>query len=62
MRALRARLATLWGWIRQLTRDDAFERYRAHQLSCHPVAAAMSRGEFYAHEQRRKWSGVSRCC
>jgi uncharacterized short protein YbdD (DUF466 family) len=62
MRSPRARLATLWGWIRRLSGDDAFERYRAHQLACHPGAALMSRGEFYAHEQRRKWSGVSRCC
>jgi uncharacterized short protein YbdD (DUF466 family) len=62
MRAVRARLATLWCWIRQLSGDDAFERYRAHQLACHPGATPMDRAEFYAHEQRRKWSGVSRCC
>ena len=62
MSALRARLGALWGWVRRLSGDDAFERYRAHQLADHPGAAPMSRGEFYAHEQRRKWSGVNRCC
>ena len=44
MRTVRARLATLWCWIRQLSGDDAFERYRAHQLACHPDAAPMEPG------------------
>jgi uncharacterized short protein YbdD (DUF466 family) len=59
---LLARLRTLWSCIRQLSGDDAFERYRAHHLAGACGATPMSRGEFYAHEQRRKWSGVSRCC
>ena len=62
MRELRAFWRILWCWIRRLSGDDAFERYCAHEHACHPGVAPMERGEFYAHEQRRKWSGVSRCC
>jgi uncharacterized short protein YbdD (DUF466 family) len=62
MKAMLARLRTLWSGLRQLSGDDAFERYRAHHLAGHCRAPLMSRGEFYAHEQRRKWSGVRRCC
>jgi uncharacterized short protein YbdD (DUF466 family) len=51
-----------WSWVRRLTGDDAYERYRRHQATCHPDARVMNRREFCADEQRRRWSGVSRCC
>ncbi|MBS0364740.1 MAG: YbdD/YjiX family protein [Proteobacteria bacterium] len=52
------------GWLalRTLSGDDAFERYLLHHQHCHPGTAALGRREFYLQEQRRKWSGVSRCC
>ena len=51
-----------WAWLRRISGDDAYERYRLHQRLRHPQAPLMSRREFCADEQRRKWSGVSRCC
>jgi uncharacterized short protein YbdD (DUF466 family) len=51
-----------WGWLRRISGDDAYERYRIHQALAHPDAPPMSRREFCADEERRKWSGVSRCC
>ncbi len=51
-----------WAWLRAATGDDAYERYRCHHAACHAAVPLMGRGEFYAEEQRRKWSGVSRCC
>ena len=51
-----------WAWLRQLSGDDAYERYRAHQLKRHPGCRLMERRAFFEEEQRRKWSGVSRCC
>jgi uncharacterized short protein YbdD (DUF466 family) len=51
-----------WSWLRRLSGDDAYERYRSHQALRHPGAQLMDRREFCADEQRRKWSGVSRCC
>jgi uncharacterized short protein YbdD (DUF466 family) len=50
--------------IRQLTGDDAYERYLAHWRA-HPVlehAAPLDRAAFCREEQRRKWEGVRRCC
>ena len=48
--------------LRTLSGDDAYERYRAHHEQAHPGAAALTRRAFYEDAQRRKWSGVSRCC
>jgi uncharacterized short protein YbdD (DUF466 family) len=51
-----------WTSLRRLSGDDAYERYRAHHAAHHPGGALMSRREFCQDEQRRRWSGVSRCC
>jgi uncharacterized short protein YbdD (DUF466 family) len=61
-RVLRRRAAAIWGWVRAASGDDAYERYRAHQAARHTGEPAMSRRGFYEDAQRRKWSGVSRCC
>ncbi len=51
-----------WAGLRAATGDDAYERYRRHHAACHAGTPLLGRREFYAEEQRRKWSGVSRCC
>ena len=51
-----------WRWIRRATGDDAYERYLEHHALAHPGRPAMTRAAFYNERQRRKWSGVSRCC
>ena len=56
------RLASLWGLLRALTGDDAYERYRAHHAARHAGEPPMSRREFCADVERRRWSGVNRCC
>ena len=56
------RLASLWSVLRALTGDDAYERYRAHHAARHAGEPPMSRREFCADAERRKWSGVNRCC
>jgi uncharacterized short protein YbdD (DUF466 family) len=61
-RALSRVMRTSWGWLRAASGDDAYERYRRHHAACHVGIPFMGRREFYAEEQRRKWSGVSRCC
>ena len=55
-------LRRIWECLRRISGDDAYERYRAHQALRHPDAPLMTRREFCADEERRKWSGVSRCC
>jgi uncharacterized short protein YbdD (DUF466 family) len=50
--------------LRELSGDDAYERYLAHRRECAALEAhtPLSRAEFFAAEQRRKWDGVRRCC
>ncbi len=55
-------LAGAWGWLRAVSGDDAYERYRRHHAARHPGAVLLDRRAFYEETQRRKWSGVSRCC
>ena len=52
----------LWGALRQLSRDDAYERYLAHHAAEHADSAPLTPREFYLREQHRKWAGVTRCC
>jgi uncharacterized short protein YbdD (DUF466 family) len=53
-----------WATLRELSGDDAYERYLGHWRAQHAAAASapLDRGEFFKEEQRRKWEGVKRCC
>jgi uncharacterized short protein YbdD (DUF466 family) len=56
------RLQRAWAFIRTLVGDDAYDRYRAHQLSCPASEPPLDRKAYYLLRQQEKWSGVSRCC
>jgi uncharacterized short protein YbdD (DUF466 family) len=60
--ATAAGCAGAWGWLRAVSGDDAYERYRRHHAARHPHEPLLDRRAFYEETQRRKWSGVSRCC
>jgi uncharacterized short protein YbdD (DUF466 family) len=62
MRAVPPRLTALWHALRTLTGDDAYERYLRHAGAHHPGEPLMTAREFWRDAERRKWSGVSRCC
>lgn len=53
-----------WSALRELTGDDAYERYLAHWRAHHASRdrAPLDRATFCREEQRRKWEGVRRCC
>ena len=53
-----------WKWFRELTGDDAYERYLNHWRDHHSGSGAepLDRAAFHRDEQRRKWDGVRRCC
>ena len=53
-----------WTWLREVTGDDAYERYLAHWRARHAAdgAVPLDRATFCREEQRRKWDGVRRCC
>jgi uncharacterized short protein YbdD (DUF466 family) len=54
----------MWSLLRELTGDDAYERYLAHWRAkhCGDGARPLDRSSFYRDEQRRKWDGIRRCC
>ena len=60
--ALAATAARFWAWLREVSGDDAYERYQRHQATHHPGEPLLGRRAHYEEFQRRKWSGVSRCC
>jgi uncharacterized short protein YbdD (DUF466 family) len=58
-----APLARLWGALRSLSGDDAYERYLAHHRREHPGEEPLDRRGFYVQEQERRFSsGPTRCC
>jgi len=59
---LRYMLQRLWRGIRQLSGDDAYERYLAHHAACHAKAQPMTRREFFLRREQQKWGGIKRCC
>lgn len=59
------KLNLFWQRVRQLTGDDAYERYLAHYHEHHAqagAAAPLTRAEFFKQWQDQKWTGVKRCC
>ena len=60
----RAAFRVGWTALRNLSGDDAYERYLAHRRS-HDACdrgAPLDRAAFFRAEQTRKWEGVKRCC
>jgi uncharacterized short protein YbdD (DUF466 family) len=56
-------LRRFWATVREITGDDAYERYLAHWREHHSGdGAPLARAAFCRAEQRRKWDGVRRCC
>jgi uncharacterized short protein YbdD (DUF466 family) len=53
-----------WLRLRQLSGDDAYERYLSHWHEHHAEADSepLSREAFFKQEVERKWNGVKRCC
>jgi uncharacterized short protein YbdD (DUF466 family) len=52
----------LWHYLRQVTGDDAYERYVAHRKLAHTGEPPLTRRQFFKKRQEEKWSKVSRCC
>lgn len=51
-----------WGFLRQVSGDDAYERYLMHMARAHPGQRPMTRAEHFAWRQEQKWNRLSRCC
>ncbi len=61
-----ANIKQIWAKIRQLSGDDAYERYLQHYYQCHAQQqdneAPLSRQQFFKQWQDKKWNGIKRCC
>jgi uncharacterized short protein YbdD (DUF466 family) len=59
-------LTKLWQRIRELSGDDAYERYLQHYEEHHADLKdgepPLSRAAFFKQWQDDKWKGVKRCC
>jgi uncharacterized short protein YbdD (DUF466 family) len=59
---LKQTCSTAWSVLRELSGDDAYERYLQHHAATHPDEQPRDRAAFFKAEQARKWDGVRRCC
>lgn len=56
-------LKKLIRFIREITGDDAYERYLEHWQNHHAQEGEpQTRATFFKAEMERKWNGVKRCC
>jgi uncharacterized short protein YbdD (DUF466 family) len=51
-----------WQLLRELSGDDAYERYLAHHAAYHADAPPLTRKEYFCRSEAGKWEGVRRCC
>jgi len=59
-----AKFKVFWQGVRQLSGDDAYERYLQHYAEHHQADgdAPLSKAEFFKKWQDDLWQGVRRCC
>jgi len=57
-----AELRKIWQYLRQVSGDDAYERYLAHHQQAHVGEPPMTQKQHFRKRQDEKWSKVSRCC
>ena len=51
-----------WRFVRQLSGDDAYERYLDRHATCQAGIQPLSRKQYFQLQQQQKWSGIKRCC
>jgi uncharacterized short protein YbdD (DUF466 family) len=52
----------VWRAIRELSGDDAYERYIAQHATNYPDTTPLTRKDFFLYQQQQKWRGLQRCC
>jgi uncharacterized short protein YbdD (DUF466 family) len=52
----------IWEYLKEITGENAYDRYLALHMATHPGKPPMTRGEFYRHRQDEKYNNPgSRC-
>ena len=53
---------SIWDYLKEISGENAYDRYLAVHAATHPGKPAMSRGEFYRTRQDEKYANPgSRC-
>ncbi len=54
----------IWSSLRQLSGDDAYERYLKHYADHHAESnePPLTKAAFFKAWQDKKWTGIKRCC
>jgi uncharacterized short protein YbdD (DUF466 family) len=51
-----------WEYLREISGENAYDRYLQVHMATHPDKPPLSRGEFYRHRQDEKYNNPgSRC-
>ena len=58
------KIIAFWQLIRQLSGDDAYDRYLNHFAKHHSEEGGepLGKAEFFKQRQDNKWTGINRCC
>jgi uncharacterized short protein YbdD (DUF466 family) len=59
---MREHLRAIWDYLKEITGENAYDRYLAVHAATHPGKRAMSRGEFYRVRQDEKYNNPSSRC
>jgi uncharacterized short protein YbdD (DUF466 family) len=55
-------LRAIWEYLKEISGENAYDRYLQLHAATHPDKPPMRRGEFYRHRQDEKYSNPgSRC-
>lgn len=60
---LKQKILNGWKRLREMTGDDAYDRYLQHWQSHHDAGEQpLDRETFYRQQTEHRWNGIKRCC
>ena len=51
-----------WGYLKEISGENAYDRYLAVHAATHPEVSPMARGEFYRSRQDEKFNNPGARC
>ena len=59
---MKEHLRAIWEYLKEISGENAYDRYLVVHASTHPDKRAMSRGEFYRWRQDEKYNNPGGRC
>ena len=59
---MKEHLRAIWGYLKEISGENAYDRYLTVHTATHPDKRAMSRGEFYRWRQDEKYNNPGGRC